>query len=77
MDKDRDLEYKMDEMREKLLEHHDGAYGNEIELHSMRRKMLKLEQKFKHEQYMRRRYPSVNEAYKQYQMVLKLVKNHK
>ena len=77
MDKEKDLEYKMDEVREKLMEHHDGAYGNEIELHSMRRKMLKLEQKSKHEQYMRRRYPSVNEAYKQYQMLLKLTKNHK
>jgi len=76
MDKDKDLEYKMDEMREKLMEH-DLPYGNESQLNSMRSKMMKLEQKSKHEQYMRRRYPSVNEAYKQYQMLLKLVKNHK
>ena len=62
----KDLDYELDVMREKLMEHHDGAYGNEIELHSMRRKLLKQEQKMKHEQYMRRRYPSVNEALSPY-----------
>ena len=77
MDKEKDLDYEMDDLRGKLMEHHDHQYGNEIELHSMRRKLLKQEQKMKHEQYMRRRYPSVNEAYKQYQMLLKLTKSHK
>ena len=62
MDEKKDIDFEMDEIREKLMEHHKGQYGNEIELHSMRRKILKQEQKMKHEQYMRRRYPSVNEA---------------
>ena len=68
-------DYK-EKMYERLEEHHE-AYDDISSAHSLRRKVTKLEQKAKHEQYMRRRYPSVNEAFKQYQMVLKLVKNHK
>tara|TARA_B100001287_G_C22407026_1_gene400620 strand:- start:431 stop:634 length:204 start_codon:yes stop_codon:yes gene_type:complete len=49
----------------------------EQELYSLKRKLFKLDQRAKHEQYMRRRYPAVEEAYKQYQMMLKLVKNNK
>ena len=70
-------EDKLQSMYEQLKGHQDTVYDDSREAHSLRRKMMKLEQKFKHEQYMRRRYPSVNEAYKQYQMLLKLVKNHK
>ena len=49
----------------------------EQELYSLKRKQFKLDQKAKHEQYMRRRYPAVDEAYKQFQMMMKLVKNTK
>tara|TARA_B100000029_G_C17208908_1_gene827283 strand:+ start:203 stop:436 length:234 start_codon:yes stop_codon:yes gene_type:complete len=77
MDEEKDLAYEFENMKEELMKHHDTAYGNELEVHSLRRKLLKQEQKMKHEQYMRRRYPSVNEAYKQYQMLLKLTKSHK
>ena len=49
----------------------------EQELYSLKRKQFKLDQKAKHEQYMRRRYPAVDEAYKQFQMMMKLVKNNK
>tara|TARA_Y100000590_G_scaffold282647_1_gene317966 strand:+ start:205 stop:438 length:234 start_codon:yes stop_codon:yes gene_type:complete len=77
MDKEKDLAHEFENMRQELMKHHDTEYGNEIEVHSLRRKLLKQEQKMKHEQYMRRRYPSVNEAYKQYQMLLKLTKSHK
>ena len=49
----------------------------EQELYSLKRKLFKLDQRAKHEQYMRRRYPAVEEAYKQYQMMLKLVKTNK
>jgi len=47
------------------------------EVRSLRRKLFKIEQRAKHEQYMRRRYPSVEESYKQYLMMIKLVKNTK
>ena len=49
----------------------------EQEIYSLKRRLFKLDQKAKHEQYMRRRYPAVEEAYKQYQMMLKLVKTNK
>ena len=49
----------------------------EQELYSLKRKQFKLDQRAKHEQYMRRRYPAVEESYKQYQMMMKLVKNTK
>tara|TARA_B100000963_G_C22511206_1_gene618450 strand:+ start:162 stop:353 length:192 start_codon:yes stop_codon:yes gene_type:complete len=49
----------------------------EQELYSLKRKIFKLDQKAKHEQYMRRRYPAVDESYKQFQMMMKLVKNTK
>lgn len=47
------------------------------EMRSLRRKLFKIEQRAKHEQYMRRRYPAVEESYKQYLMMIKLVKNTK
>ena len=47
----------------------------EQELYSLKRRLFKLDQKAKHEQYMRRRYPAVDESYKQFQMMMKLVKN--
>ncbi len=50
---------------------------HEQDLYSLKRKLFKLDQRAKHEQYMRRRYPAVEEAYKQYQMMLKLVKSNK
>ena len=46
-------------------------------MRSLRRKLFKIEQRAKHEQYMRRRYPAVEESYKQYLMMIKLVKNTK
>ena len=49
----------------------------EQEVASLRRKIFKAEQRAKHEQYMRRRYPAVEESYKQYLMMMKLVKNNK
>ena len=49
----------------------------EQELYSLKRRLFKLYQKAKHEQYMRRRYPAVDESYKQFQMMMKLVKNTK
>jgi len=57
-------------------------YGDKIskleqEVYSLKRRLFKLDQKAKHEQYMRRRYPSVEESYKQFQMMMKLVKNNK
>ena len=47
------------------------------EVRSLRRKLFKIEQRAKHEQYMRRMYPSVEESYKQYLMMIKLVKSTK
>ena len=49
----------------------------EQELYYLKRRVFKLDQKAKHEQYMRRRYPAVEESYKQFQMMMKLVKNNK
>ena len=49
----------------------------EQELYSLKRRLFKLDQKSKHEQYMRRRYPAVEESYKQFQMMMKLVKSDK
>ncbi len=49
----------------------------EQEVYSLKRRLFKLDQKAKHEQYMRRRYPAVEESYKQFQMMMKLVKNNK
>ncbi len=49
----------------------------EQEVYSLKRRLFKLDQKAKHEQYMRRRYPAVDESYKQFQMMMKLVKNTK
>ena len=57
--------------------HHEKLQRLEQELYSLKRKLFKLDQKAKHEQYMRRRYPAVDEAYKQFQMMMKLVKNTK
>ena len=57
--------------------HHEKLQKTEQELYSLKRKLFKLDQKAKHEQYMRRRYPAVDEAYKQFQMMMKLVKNTK
>ena len=59
-----------EELREKLEK-------QEQELYSLKRRLFKLDQKSKHEQYMRRRYPAVEESYKQFQMMMKLVKNTK
>jgi hypothetical protein len=64
----------MDNYRDQLQKQIDKK---EQELYSLKRKLFKLDQRAKHEQYMRRRYPAVEEAYKQYQMMLKLVKNNK
>ena len=55
----------------------DKLQKQEQELYSLKRKLFKLDQKSKHEQYMRRRYPAVEESYKQFQMMMKLVKNTK
>lgn len=57
--------------------HREYIQKLEQELYSLKRKQFKLDQKAKHEQYMRRRYPAVDEAYKQFQMMMKLVKNTK
>jgi hypothetical protein len=57
--------------------HHEKLQKLEQELYSLKRKLFKLDQKSKHEQYMRRRYPAVDESYKQFQMMMKLVKNNK
>ena len=56
---------------------HEKIQRLEQELYSLKRKIFKLDQKAKHEQYMRRRYPAVDESYKQFQMMMKLVKNNK
>jgi|TARA_Y100000287_G_scaffold83121_1_gene65926 predicted RNase H-like nuclease (RuvC/YqgF family) len=64
----------MDNYRDQLQKQIDKT---EQELYSLKRKLFKLDQRAKHEQYMRRRYPAVEEAYKQYQMMLKLVKTNK
>ena len=53
---------------------HEKIQRLEQELYSLKRKIFKLDQKAKHEQYMRRRYPAVDESYKQFQMMMKLVK---
>tara|TARA_Y100000590_G_scaffold92893_1_gene105139 strand:+ start:7072 stop:7323 length:252 start_codon:yes stop_codon:yes gene_type:complete len=42
---------------------------------SLRSKVARQEKKLKQEQYLRRKYPSVNEAYKHYLMTMKLVKS--
>ena len=55
----------------------DKLQKQEQELYSLKRKLFKLDQKSKHEQYMRRRYPAVEESYKQFQMMMKLVKSNK
>ena len=57
--------------------HREQIQKLEQELYSLKRKQFKLDQKAKHEQYMRRRYPAVDESYKQFQMMMKLVKNTK
>jgi hypothetical protein len=49
----------------------------EQDLYTLKRKQFKLDQRAKHEQYMRRRYPAVEESYQQYLMMMKLVKNSK
>ena len=77
MDEDYDLNDSFEKLRDELMTHHESAYSRETELHGLRRKLMKQEQKMKHEQYMRRRYPAVNEAYKQYQMMLKLTQSNK
>ena len=77
MDSEKELTQTFEQLKEDLMKHHESAYDDEVEVHSLRRKLRNQEQKMKHEQYMRRRYPSVNEAYKQYQMLLKLTKSHK
>ena len=45
------------------------------EEYSLRSKVARQEKKNKQEQYLRRKYPSVNEAYKHYVMTMKLVKS--
>ncbi len=45
------------------------------EEYSLRSKVARQEKKNKREQYLRRKYPSVNEAYKHYVMTMKLVKS--
>jgi hypothetical protein len=57
--------------------HQEQIQKLEQELYSLKRKLFKLDQRAKHEQYMRRRYPAVDESYKQFQMMMKLVKNTK
>ena len=42
---------------------------------SLRHRWLKQEEKNKKEQYMRRKYPAVNNAYKQYKMLMQLSKS--
>lgn len=45
------------------------------EEYSLRSKVQRQEKKLKQEQYLRRKYPSVNNAYKQYLMTMRLVKS--
>ena len=45
------------------------------EEYSLRSKVQRQEKKSKQEQYLRRKYPSVNNAYKHYLMTMKLVKS--
>tara|TARA_B100000579_G_scaffold428975_1_gene440017 strand:- start:1138 stop:1389 length:252 start_codon:yes stop_codon:yes gene_type:complete len=45
------------------------------EEYSLRSKVQRQEKKLKQEQYLRRKYPSVNNAYKHYLMTMKLVKS--
>lgn len=44
---------------------------------TLRSKWLKYEERMKHEQYMRRKYPAVNNAYKQYKILIKMVGTEK
>jgi hypothetical protein len=45
------------------------------EEYSLRSKVQRQEKKLKQEQYLRKKYPSVNNAYKHYIMTMKLVKS--
>ena len=45
------------------------------EEYSLRSKVERQQKKLKQEQYLRRKYPSVNNAYKHYLMTMKLVKS--
>jgi|TARA_B100001287_G_C22410918_1_gene402389 hypothetical protein len=45
------------------------------EEYSLRNKVERQQKKLKQEQYLRRKYPSVNNAYKHYLMTMKLVKS--
>ena len=45
------------------------------EEYSLRSKVQRQEKKLKQEQYLRRKYPSVNNAYKHYLMTMNLVKS--
>jgi hypothetical protein len=45
------------------------------EEYSLKNKVARQEKKNKQEQYLRRKYPSVNNAYKHYLMTMKLVKS--
>lgn len=45
------------------------------EEYSLRSKVQRQEKKSKQEQYLRKKYPSVNNAYKHYIMTMKLVKS--
>ena len=45
------------------------------EEYSLRNKVERQQKKIKQEQYLRRKYPSVNNAYKHYLMTMKLVKS--
>lgn len=45
------------------------------EEYGLRNKVQRQEKKLKQEQYLRRKYPSVNNAYKHYLMTMKLVKS--
>ena len=45
------------------------------EEYSLRSKVQRQEKKLKQEQYLRRKYPYVNNAYKQYLMTMRLVKS--
>ena len=65
MDKEKDLEYALEQMQAQIKQMQSDSYHENFEineLHSLKRKLKNQEQKMKHEQYMRRRYPSVNEA---------------
>ena len=48
--------------------------GDYLELRS---KWLRHERKQAHERYMRKTYPAVNNAYKQYKMLMTLTRSHK